>query len=125
MDLLLIHVYSVTSAIELRRNIKQVCRLPEKHCSITIPAASYTMNSVCIYRVLQGHNDTLFRMMSLYVCAYHGLYNCSNEEKGKILDIGYLACALFLLDDKLYGLGHPLFHVILGPLQHRIINLMQ
>ena len=83
---------------------------------------SLCINSLCIIRVCQGHEDTFTRMIGLYICSYNAL----KDEQGinEIIIIGSVSSALFYFDDYLNNVGHSLFHILLGLLHHKILLLL-
>lgn len=114
-DLSMIHYYAlkVSTCFHIKNN-----RTEQR-----LTTVSQCMNSVCIMRVCQGHEDTLMRIIGLYLCSYDAL---KDEHKAvpKIALLGGVSSLLFYYDDKLFNLGHPMFHVMLGFLHHEILKLL-
>lgn len=114
-DLSMIHYYAlrVSHYFHQKRNMNMKTHLSN---------VSLCLNSFCIIRVCQGHEDTLARMIGLYICSYNAL----KGEHGihEIILIGSLSSGLFYFDDQLYHIGHSVFHVLLGLLHHKILSLL-
>ncbi len=114
-DLSMIHYYAlrISHYFQQKRNI-----ITRTHLS----NISLCLNSLCIIRVCQGHEDTFTRIVGLYVCSYNALKN--EENIHEIILIGTVSSALFYFDDHLNNVGHSLFHLLLGLLHHKILRLL-
>lgn len=114
-DLSMIHYYAlkVCEYFHHKRNIYYKTRLTK---------ISLCLNSLCIIRVCQGHEDTFTRIIGLYICSYNAL----KDEQGlnEIIIIGSVSSALFYFDEHLNNVGHSLFHILLGLLHHKILLLL-
>lgn len=114
-DLSMIHYYAlrICEYFHQKRNVYHKTRLTK---------LSFCINSLCIIRVCQGHEDTFTRLMGLYICSYNAL----KDEQGlnEIIIIGSVSSALFYFDDHLNNMGHSLFHILLGLLHHKILVLL-
>lgn len=114
-DLSMIHFYAL--------RISQLFHQKRKIIAQThISNISLCLNSLCIIRVCQGHEDTFARIVGLYICSYNALRNEENLQE--IILIGTVSSALFYFDDHLNNLGHSLFHILLGLLHHNILKLL-
>lgn len=114
-DLTMIHYYAlkVCEYFHHKRNIYYKTQLTK---------ISLCVNSLCIIRVCQGHEDTFTRMIGLYICSYNALKG--EQGLNEIIIIGSVSSALFYFDDHLNNIGHSLFHILLGLLHHKILLLL-
>jgi hypothetical protein len=114
-DLSMIHIYAlkVCEYFHRKRNIHQRTQLTK---------ISLCLNSLCVVRVCQGHEDTLTRIIGLYVCSYNALKD--EQGLGEIVLIGSMSSVLFYFDEHLKSMGHSLFHILLGLLHHKIFLLL-
>lgn len=114
-DLSMIHYYAlkVCEYFHHKRNIHYKTRLNK---------LSLCINSLCIMRVCQGHEDTFVRIIGLYICSYNALKN--EQGLNEIIVIGSVSSTLFYFDDHLNHIGHSLFHILLGLLHHKILLLL-
>jgi hypothetical protein len=114
-DLSMIHYYALTVSelFHHKRNVYYKTQLTK---------ISQCVNSLCIIRVCQGHEDTFLRIIGLYICSYNAL----KDEQGlkEIIIIGSVSSALFYFDDHFNNIGHSLFHILLGLLHHKILLLL-
>ena len=109
-DLCLVHFY----ALQVNNTLRQK-QLP-------LTKASYVLNTYCILRVCQGHEDTRIRMTSLYICSYDAIRHI-DRGKRHILILGSLSSIFFYYDEYLRDMGHSVFHVLLGRLHHKVLML--
>lgn len=64
-------------------------------------------------------NNTFERLGSLYlICACTIPYE---ETCKQLVGVGTLSSMLYIMDDYMFGFGHPSFHIILGYLHHLIL----
>lgn len=114
-DLSLIHIYTVKlcNFFVVKNNICKQSRLYK---------FSVFLNTVCIIRVCDGHEDTIMRMVGLYICSYNALKNEPNRND--IALTGFVASSFFYFDDYLLNMGHSLFHLTLGLLHHKVLCLL-
>lgn len=112
-DLALIHIYAITANHSCKRNSTK----SEMLISRTL---SSIMNTACTYRVCNGFDNILFRMSSLYVASYNILQK--HERKLQLIMLAITSSTCFYFDTYLLGFGHPTFHILLGILQHNILQ---
>ena len=114
-DLSLIHYYAIRVCEYFHHKRKA-------YYKTYLTKISLCLNSICIIRVCQGHEDTFTRIIGLYICSYNAL----KDEKGinEIIIIGSVSSALFYFDEHLNNIGHSLFHILLGLLHHKILLLL-
>lgn len=114
-DLSMIHYY----ALKLSQYFHQK---RNKSVQTLLFKVSFCVNSICIIRVCNGHEDTFTRVVGLYICSYNAL---KGEENIKdILTIGSVSSVLFYFDEHLKNVGHSLFHLLLGLLHHKVLLLL-
>jgi FlaA1/EpsC-like NDP-sugar epimerase len=114
-DLSMIHYYALRISQYFHQKRKVNIQTPLSKMSLCI-------NSICIVRVCQGHEDTLTRIIGLYLCSYNALKD--EENVSEIITIGSISSALFYFDEHLNNIGHSLFHIMLGLLHHKILVLL-
>lgn len=118
-DLALIHIYAMQACRAIKRS--------HSHFTTRMPMLFVMpLNTYCIIRVCQGYEDTLLRMSSLYICTHDALryVKALPRSKTRLILFGTSASVLFYFDDQLKGMGHSLFHIILGPLHHEVLELV-
>jgi hypothetical protein len=116
-DLSFIHYYAMKVGKVFHQNKKN-----KLNYDIQLYKLSNTINTLCIIRVCQGNDDTLLRITGLYVCSYNALRG--ERTINEVSVIGLLSSLLFYYDDNLNKVGHPLFHIFLGVLHHKILKLL-
>lgn len=110
-DLALIHIYAMV--------VRDTWS--DKTSCLDLGNFSYVMNTLCVIRVVKGHSDTLFRLLSLYASS-HGLLEKIRKKTSMVL-LCVASSVLFYFDDKLRCLGHPTFHVLLGFIHNHVFQL--
>jgi len=121
-DLSLIHIYALKASNALRNKRLSITYGGESNINATLCKASSIMNSICVMRIVSGHEDTLARVLSLYICTYNAL---KKEPKlTEISKVGAVSSILFIFDEHLMHMGHPTFHIVLGYLHHQILSLL-
>jgi FlaA1/EpsC-like NDP-sugar epimerase len=118
-DLCMIHYYAlrISQYFQQKRNVNVTV-----NNQTPLSKVSLCINSMCIVRVCQGHEDTLIRMTGLYLCSYNALKD--QENLNGIITIGSISSAFFYFDEHLNNIGHSLFHILLGLLHHKILVLL-
>jgi hypothetical protein len=114
-DLSLIHYYALRISHYFNQKRDVTVQTPLSKMSLCI-------NSMCIVRVCQGHEDTLTRIIGLYLCSYNALKD--QENLNEIILVGSISSVLFYYDEHLKNIGHSLFHIMLGLLHHKILVLL-
>jgi hypothetical protein len=116
-DLSMIHLYALKTAHVFikKHNIKK---------KLNIHNIALLMNSLCIVRICSGNEDTLVRILGLYVCSYNALCDENKSSVREIAALGGVSSALFFFDDNLNSVGHSLFHILLGFLHHSVLKLV-
>lgn len=118
-DLIFIHIFSLIAAREVRIN---PCYKNTESCNFIIPKI---LNSICMFRIAIGNEDTMLRIVSLYTCAIYAVKGYSPYKVSRLAVTGSVACALFLLDEHLCYLGHSSFHIVLGVFQCQVFDMIQ
>lgn len=121
MDLSMIHIYSIVSAREIKLTNKPILQKKEK---IFLENLGILLNVCCVLEICKGYNHEheLFRIASIIVMGYSTL--CYNQNLLKITKLGLLSSLCYLLDEHLYNLGHPLFHIMLGGLYNELFSAL-
>lgn len=114
-DLSMIHLYALKLSEYIQQKRKYIVNDNVKKLSTGI-------NSLCIMRIMQGHEDTLMRLTGLYICSYNTLKNEQNVHE--IIIVGSISSLLFYFDDYLSNIGHSFFHMLLGLLHHKLLVLL-
>lgn len=112
-DLALIHIYTVTVHETWSDSMTRMCWGFGK--------LSCVMNTMCVFRVVQGHSDTIFRLASLYASSFNLLNRI--RRKTTVVLLGIASSVLFYFDDQFLYLGHPAFHVLLGFIHNHVFQL--
>jgi hypothetical protein len=126
-DLTLIHVYGLVASRAISNAKKQKEKenknrshlLIKDHHHLNKPfyQMAILINTYCILSIVTNRQNDMVRIIGLALCGSDRLQDPSMKS---IIPLGFASCLLYLIDEKLNGLGHPIFHILLGFLQNHL-----
>ncbi len=116
IDFTLIHLYAMTYIFEKKYNMSD--------------SVGLLLNTYCIYGVMNCKEQELLRICSLIMVAHNFILrykSVSNDTRKKhntrnLYILGISCTMLYMNDNLLCYMGHPLFHILLGKLHIEIFK---
>lgn len=116
-DITLIHIYSFVAT----RTVKRKTILHVNDTDKTFEDMLLVWNTYYIFRVCQGHDDSLVRIIGIYASSVYAVFG--KKETVMLTGIGSLCSLLYIFDNRLNNMGHSLFHIALGGLYDCVLRL--